>query len=498
MMFTQSWAFDYESSDSEKPITEKFILSDTQNECLFQFLGIEVIMHEQLQLHELLDLAATQMGQGLPVLAWFDSYYNSWDPLFGKEHNNHMCLITGMDIQNQTFTICDPYFGKQNEVVPFQVIDQASGRRYAALNILPVVEHQASIELLYASAQRFMQENGLRHFASDIENNWTNDLSFIWNQESGGLFWNSKFYRLIKNVIILDRHKFKELVLYYIDKEGHNSFLQSIIDQIHIIITHWEAALNMMTKAIVTSSITAKLKTNFITKVNNVVQLEHSLAQMIYSSSFDSGKLHPVKDTMNAEKHTDDLRHVPLDLSRHMNNRGFSYELSAACTADITGTGEYVYVNSGQMESSTFNMPTIGSDMMDNIACMGQVLPVDPLRCKGIAILGCSEWGDSSAFLTIIYQDGTEKNYPVILTDFINEPRYNESVEMKLSLVDKNDNLKVSDAYLFRVMIYFEENEVIDFIQLPVCSNMHIIAMNMLNVHAEQVALEPTHELVTR
>ncbi|GMK37509.1 hypothetical protein PCCS19_05630 [Paenibacillus sp. CCS19] len=483
-MFAQTWTFDYDASDSEKKIADRFILSDAQAKCLYQLLGMQIVMHNGLQQHELIELVAINLEQNLPIIARFDSYYNPWDQLFGKEHNDHSCLITGMDLQARTFTICDPYFGKQNEWVPIEVIKQAADGRYGSVILLPIADNPAPLELLYTSAERFLQENGMLQFVTDMERDWTDDLSFIWSKVSEGLtFWHTNFYRVIKTHIILNRHKFKQFVQYYIDHEGHHLVLQSMTDQLDLIITHWEAALNTLTKAAITSMISPRLKDHFIAKVKDIVQLEYNLAHMIVSKSLDTSSQSQEKETETAAKAgelTGHWQHVQLDLSEHLNNQGFSYELSAACEADITGTGEYVYVNSGQLESSTFNISTIDSDRMDNISCMGQVIPIEPTRCKGVAILGCSEWGDSSAFLTVIHQDGTEKRYPFILSDIVTQPNYNESIEMKLSLVNKNKGLNVSDAYLFRVTVSFEGDEVVDSIQLPICTNMHIIAMNML------------------
>lgn len=480
LMFARSWAFDYDSADSGKSISEKFILSNAQAQCLSHLLGIELVPYHQLQWNDLLEWVASNLEQNLPVITRFDSYYNPWDRLFGKEHNDHMCLITGMNVQMQTFTICDPYFGKQDEVVSFEVIEQAAAGHFASVKLLPIVENPAAMEILYASAETFVQENGMQQFVSDMERYWTDDLSFIWSRVyEGPVFWNTNFYRVIKTLIIMNRHKFKQFVQYCMEQEGRNWFLESIIEQLDLIITHWEAALNTLTKAAINGTISPQLKPLFITKVKDVIQLEYDLAYMIQSTSLDSSRL--LQQQVNAGDHTDaEMHHTQLDLSQYLNNQGFSYELSATCKADITGSSEYVHVRSGQLETSTFNIPTIDADTMDNISCTGQIIPIESTRCKGVAVLGCSEWGDSSAFLTFILQDGTQKKYPIILTDIVTEPKYNETVEMKLSLVNKIDGLSVSDAYLFRVTVYFEGDEVVEVIQLPTCANMHIVAMNML------------------
>ncbi|MBD3919980.1 hypothetical protein H8B09_14545 [Paenibacillus sp. PR3] len=478
-MFAQSWTFDYDSSDGGKSIAERFILSDAQAKCLYFLLGIEIVLHNELQSHEVFELVESNLTQNLPVISRFDSYYNPWDQLYGKEHNDHSCLITGMDRQSRTFTICDPYFGKQNEVVPFEVIEQAAGGHYGSVKLLPVVDSPASLELLYASGERFLQENGMLQFVSDMERYWTDDLSFIWSKVSEGLtFWHTNFYRVIKTHIILNRHKFKQFVQHCIDEVGQHPVLQAMIVQLDLIITHWEAALNALTKAAIYSKISPRMKDHFITKAKDIVQLEYGLAHMIVSMSLDSSEA--TQEQKKAGELTEHWRHVQLDLSELLNNQGFSHELSAASEADITGTGEYVYVTCGQLQSSTFHISTIDRDRNDNISCMGQVIPIEPTRCKGVAILGCSEWGDSSAFLTVNHQDGTVKKYPFILSDIVTEPSYNESIEMKLSLVNKNKGLNMSDAYLFRVTVSFDGDGVIDSIQLPVCTNMHIIAMNML------------------
>lgn len=51
-----------------------------------------------------------------PAIVHFDAFYLPWDPFFGKMHNDHCVLITGLDLLYGKVNILDPYFNTNNEI----------------------------------------------------------------------------------------------------------------------------------------------------------------------------------------------------------------------------------------------------------------------------------------------------------------------------------------------------------------------------------------------
>ena len=114
----------------------------------------------------------------------------------------------------------------------------------------------------------------------------------------------------------------------------------------------------------------------------------------------------------------------------------------------------------------------------DNIICNNDTITIEPpVNAVGLSILCCSEWGKANDIIRINFADNSSKRFSIYANDL---PEYDlENSCLTGQTFDVNGTLIQEKAALTKSIFFFNKNKI-SSIQLPICPNMHIVAMTIL------------------
>jgi hypothetical protein len=174
---------------------------------------------------------------------------------------------------------------------------------------------------------------------------------------------------------------------------------------------------------------------------------------------------------------------VGIDLSKFYNNAGVRL-VGTEKSADMTGLGAYIEYEEKQIEKAIlehkcfYEFREIAKYPLDNMLCQGQEIDIPAGVYNRIKVLGCSDYGNFSDYLTIYYED-MEKKQIIQFSSWINkEPLFNEQVYCTGKLKETNVRLRQSEGTLFIQTIELQQR-MIHSIKLPDCPTMHIFLLHL-------------------
>lgn len=176
-----------------------------------------------------------------------------------------------------------------------------------------------------------------------------------------------------------------------------------------------------------------------------------------------------------------EIKSVEVDLLKLCNNAGVKLA-GTDKKADMTGLGAYIEYDEKQLEKAAFkhkgfyNFCDIVKRPLDNILCQGQKISIPVGVYRRVYILGCSDYGSFSDYLTICYENMEEKNI-IQFSSWINkQPLFDEQVYCTGKLKEINVRLHQSEGTLFTQSIELLQQRV-HSIKLPNCPTMHIFSI---------------------
>lgn len=172
---------------------------------------------------------------------------------------------------------------------------------------------------------------------------------------------------------------------------------------------------------------------------------------------------------------------IGIDLSKFYNNAGVKL-VGTEKSADITGVGAYIEYEEEQIEKAAlehkcfFDFGYIAKLPFDNMLCQGQEIDMPTGVYNRLKILGCSDYGNFSDYLTICYEN-MEKKEIIQFSSWINkEPLFNEQVYCTGKLKEINVRLNQSAGTLFVQTIGLQQR-MINSIKFPNCPTMHVFLL---------------------
>ena len=169
-----------------------------------------------------------------------------------------------------------------------------------------------------------------------------------------------------------------------------------------------------------------------------------------------------------------------IDLKKLYNNKAFEEKGDVVLEADLTGFKEYFLEEEFSQERviKVFDLAFFISYGLDNVCCKGQNVNVFEEGVQKIYILGCSEWGEGSGNMKIIYADGNIEYYYIGFKDWF----FCDTEDMYVAWKGKAQNSfgDVEERALFCISIKLGHKGKIQHIKLPSCDNMHIFGMKMI------------------
>ena len=170
-----------------------------------------------------------------------------------------------------------------------------------------------------------------------------------------------------------------------------------------------------------------------------------------------------------------------IDLSKFYNNAGVKLVGTEKC-ADLTGVGAYIEYEEEQIKKAVlehkcfYDFGYIIKLPLDNMLCQGQKIYMPVGVYNRLKILGCSDYGNFSDYLTIYYEN-MEKKKIIQFSSWINKkPLFNEKVYCTGKLQEINVRLNQSAGTLFVQTIELQQ-QIINSIKFPDCPTMHIFSL---------------------
>ena len=172
---------------------------------------------------------------------------------------------------------------------------------------------------------------------------------------------------------------------------------------------------------------------------------------------------------------------VTIDLSKLYNNSGIVIS-GQNKNADMTGLGAYIEYEEAQLLAKVskcndkYNILSIAQNALDNILCQEQEVNIPKGTYNRLNILGCSDYGSFSDYMTICYEDEEER---VLLqfSSWINkQPLFNDKIYCTGKLQETNVRLHQSAGTLFTQSLDLKDKRIVA-IKLPNCPAMHIFSI---------------------
>jgi len=457
---------------------------------LKQYHGLEIYIVENLGFQDTINLITAELAESRPVVIELDTFICTWDPGYQKYHYPHTNLIVGYDEGERLFSLIDCFYQKQELTIPSETCFSSEGNRLALFrrfsNPGPIDDWK---KIITNAARRMLareqNENAfdqMRHFAAVLEQ--APDLSEEFNHYEH--IWMAPLLSMF-NTISNGRRQFST-VLQYLQNQIGQDFTE-MTNEFHYVASQWSILLSMVTKAYYNSSDSGLLQ-RAANKLHLIAEKEEQIAIRLLDlceekrqNDLDSSKTHevtPVKEQVKTQF---------VDLTEYYNNKGFDRSISHESKADFTLMGDYFFAEDwlgGQLrnnEGMTFSLPELSESMRDNLSCAAQSLVIPEGYYSSLLIMGCSECGNYSDRIEVLYADQSTASIAIAFTDWQMEPIFGEKIVWTGKGVGrKHGQAKLMDSpvRLFAQSYPLDKSRKIKSMQLPDCPNLHIFAMTFI------------------
>lgn len=494
LMYIQSWNFNLRNNDEKCILGEKIEISNFNRfQLLKKYHNISLEKHNFNDINELIFIIENELARNAPIAIHFDAFYCPWDNCQNVMHNQHMCLVVGIDLVNNTLLITDPYYLVKERVVSIDLISKAS-KFYYLIDVKDcAVQDYNYYELLNDLVLNLKVKNEhksifsqIRQFADDILMYFDSRSNLIISED----IYNNKTFEHISNVIF-GRGLFYT-TLKYISRKENLMELFNLTDNFKIMISNWNTINSLFTKAFFEKNLrkySDRLYKKIIEEADYEENTANCILEIINRGNID--ELFTNEHYNSQDYNNQDLDTIFLELEPYYNNKGFGSQ-TCASSANLTGMCEFLVdeniLSACIMGKSNikFRFPIVNSmeKAYDNISCSSQFIQLSPINCKKISFLGCSEYGSYYNIVNITYTDGFNENIKIGFSDLAFEPIYNEHIFWKgrTACYSNDDKLEIlqNNAKIYAISIPLQHNGLIHGIRLPDCGNIHIFAISLI------------------
>ncbi|MHB8063323.1 MAG: hypothetical protein ACYDG2_11920 [Ruminiclostridium sp.] len=178
-----------------------------------------------------------------------------------------------------------------------------------------------------------------------------------------------------------------------------------------------------------------------------------------------------------------------IDISSMYNNQAFASCISNDSVATITHNGIHFIIDDNIYYDIVWNQGNFSflypykPEQCDNIACDGQVIIINNLEVSEISFLACAEYGDFQVPIQIEYENEEKIDIQAYFSDFYQPSKYGEKVFWSGVAARRNNGVTVQSASSARLLAktYKFDKNIVKKIVLPVCKNVHIFAITLIN-----------------
>ena len=176
---------------------------------------------------------------------------------------------------------------------------------------------------------------------------------------------------------------------------------------------------------------------------------------------------------------------VVLNLTSYFNEDAFSYD-SNRSDGNYDGLN-YTYsadlVNSTPVyDSIPYVLGPLTDKSNNSVKCIGQTISVEQKKYSSVRLLGSSTNGDAKGTLRINYTDGTYTDLELKQKDWCASDTTGEKVVQTLNHRHGNNQDHVINAHIYASYLNSSQDKIMTSITLPNNSNMHILAITLVQV----------------
>lgn len=484
MFFSDSWRFRFNLKDFQEhggTFGEHIdVATEYSNEYLLKYHGMSVSAIALDQMNNGSSEVLSSLWGELPLIIYVDNYIIPWGNNYLQSHNPHFIMVVGYDSTNHVVQCVDPMFSKKIEVFPAGVLIQYMiGDAVYKIDVIEEDWTQQSIDYiqdLKTLSHRMYSENRVEDILtlSKLIDEFGFDVNREFKVSESDDFWNCSILLNLRKVIF-GRYYFAR-ALCSLGLRYTNNDLHILANKADEICKKWENIRLLLFKSYYTKKINSK---DLARRLRNIsIEEEQFIATLLNN---DLGGLEQSTETNFQLAKEFSVSNVNLNLEPLFNNKGI-FASDGYC-ADLTGLGEFFIENQSTTTTNKFS-PKV-QERLDNISCDAEIITL-PTEMLGyydlIYVVGCSEWGDSSDILQVVYEDDSIVSFPLNLTDWGAEiPRFGEAIvwEGNYGKIDDGKGAYLKRVFLYNQIIKVNKDKKIKRLQLPQCSNIHIFSIEL-------------------
>lgn len=485
LMFIDSWAFNYELIISSNNIDIKRIKKIDKFELLEKYHGIKLIYHGMYNYDYYLSFVKNELLLNKPVITKFDAFWCPWDPGYQKVHNGHLCILVGMDEDNELLYFTDAYFSKKNMCVTFEQFSKS----YGSIFVINLDNNHINCNWLELIKNRAIQNDN--NLIKNMENFFSVLENINFNKYESDIVL--KFYHNLKDLILQEAYEYTRFSNIIYELQNSNKNFSTVYDQFKTLYDNSMIIYSLLWKGIVSGKMN-DLFGNILNRFKSLIELHNQIRTNIINICNNNLPIHiSTTNKFNVKNVIVENNWSYLDLSICYNNKAIGNSASLECQANLTGLGAYILANDELQKSylrndeTNFKLAPILDSNYDNISCNNQIINIDSdVNCTNISILGCAEFGRQDGEIVVCYFDGTQEKVIIRYEDFYiwdnGIPDYGGKVIWTGKAAEKNNNEIINlpgSAHLYYEKFKLCLGGKIKSLVLPDIPNIHIFAISI-------------------
>lgn len=243
----------------------------------------------------------------------------------------------------------------------------------------------------------------------------------------------------------------------------------------------WNLVKVILIKAYYKKDYSQDVMKKIATIISDIASGEKKLYEQLVNVELNVFKKKNSRYLENIDGKNQKMQAITIELSKLYNNAGIVIAGSDK-EADMTGLGAYIEYEKEQLLMTKlefqdkYNLIEIAQNVLDNISCQEQEIEIPRSIYNRLNILGCSDYGNFSDYITICYEDEMEKVL-IQLSSWINkQPQFNDKIYCTGKLLETTVRLHQSSGTLFTQSLNLKNKRVVS-IKLPNCPAMHIFSI---------------------
>lgn len=405
----------------------------------YRKVGIRIDLCRKQSDDEAKQYIQNKLFENQPAVVHFDAYYCPWDKAcYGKRHNDHLVMVTGISWNKRRCKIVDPYFGYLKKTILTKRLFQAMRFWYKiefpqTMKSVEPNDPLINLKLFFETLNRFSNEVAFEYLHLDTE------LGFM-----------TKLYRTLQA---------GRVSLYF-----YRLYLMSL-NRIPMLCSKLKEADCLWVNCLL--YIVRGARTYYSAK-----EMKEKLKELsnFQENLFAQNSMWKLETTLEKIKEcrTIDLRkylNCKMFLSDEECEKSTFIEHEKLCISPVRDIGNIIF------EGKVFRL--LPQEREDNIRCNGQKIDCRSIVCKGISLLMVAEWIDITGSIRCEFKDGDMAETQITVYDF---PKYGKK-SVDLGEAYDTARWKAFDHVYAQVIdIAFLKEAVLCAINLPQNTHLHLLS----------------------